>query len=326
VNRAAVLHAIRDVRVEERPMPEPGPLDVLVEIAAVGVCGSDVHYYEHGRIQTRIVRAPHILGHESSGRVVATGERVTKHRTGDRVTLEPGLPCGRCRECRTGAYNLCRDVRFMGAPPNDGAFRRYMAIHEDFAHALPDRLSDEAGALIEPLSVALWACHKAGISAGDSVLVTGAGPIGLLAVQVARARGATEIAVTDVNPHRLELARSLGATAEPGAADALIECSGHPQALHDGIAAVRPAGTAVLVGMGTDDDASIPLSLIQSREIWLSGTFRYANTWPAAIALAASGAVDLEAIVTGHFTLDEVDVALRASREDPRSVKPIVNP
>jgi L-iditol 2-dehydrogenase len=158
------------------------------------------------------------------------------------------------------------------------------------------------------------------------VLVTGAGPIGLLAVQVARARGATEIAVTDVNPHRLELARTLGATAERGEADALIECSGHPQALHDGIAAVRPAGTAVLVGMGTDDDARIPLSLIQSREIWLSGTFRYANTWPAAIALAASGAVDLEAIVTGHFTLDEVDTALRAGREDPRSVKPIVNP
>jgi L-iditol 2-dehydrogenase len=129
-----------------------------------------------------------------------------------------------------------------------------------------------------------------------------------------------------VNPHRLELARSMGATAELAEADALIECSGHPQALRDGIAELRPAGTAVLVGMGGEDDVQVPLSLIQSREIWLTGTFRYANTYPAAIALAASGAVDLEAIVTGHFTLDEVDVALRASREDPRSVKPIVNP
>jgi L-iditol 2-dehydrogenase len=162
VNRAAVLHAVRDVRVEERPVPEPGPLDVLVEIAAVGVCGSDVHYYEHGRIATRVVRAPHVLGHESAGRVVAAGERVTKHAVGDRVALEPGLPCGRCRECRAGRYNLCRDVRFLGAPPTDGAFTRFVAIHEDFAHALPDGVSDEAGALMEPLSVALWACEKAG--------------------------------------------------------------------------------------------------------------------------------------------------------------------
>jgi L-iditol 2-dehydrogenase len=325
-NRAAVLYAPRDVRVEERPTPEPGPLDVLVEIAAVGVCGSDVHYYEEGRIAERVVRAPHVLGHESAGRVVDAGERVTKHRVGDRVALEPGLPCGRCRECRTGAYNLCGEVRFLGAPPTDGAFTRYVAMHEDFAHALPDALSDEAGALMEPLSVALWACEKAGVRAGDRVLVTGAGPIGLLVVQVARARGATEVFVTDLNPHRLELARSLGATTEVGEADALIECSGHPQALHDGIAALRPAGTAVLVGMGGGPDVAVPLSVIQPREIWLTGTFRYANTYPAAIALAASGAVDLDAIVTGHFVLDDVDAALRAGREDPRSVKPIVTP
>ena len=325
-NRAAVLHAPRDVRVEERPVPEPGPLDVLVEIAAVGVCGSDVHYYEHGRINTRVVRAPHVLGHESAGRVVAVGDRVTQQAVGDRVALEPGLPCGRCRECRGGRYNLCRDVRFLGAPPTDGAFTCFVAMHEDFAHALPDSVSDEAGALMEPLSVALWACEKAGVSAGDRVLVTGAGPIGLLVLQVARTRGATEVAVTDVNPHRLELARRLGATAEVGEADALIECSGHPQALRDGIAALRPAGVAVLVGMGGDGEATVPIALLQTREIWLTGTFRYANTYPAAIALAAAGRVDLEAIVTGHFTLDEVDAALRASREDPHSVKPIVIP
>jgi L-iditol 2-dehydrogenase len=326
MNRAAVLHAPRDVRVEERPVPEPGPLDVLVEIAAVGVCGSDVHYYEHGRVATRVVRGPHVLGHESAGRVVATGERVTRHAVGDRVALEPGLPCGRCRECRAGRYNLCRDVRFLGAPPTDGAFTRFVAMHEDFAHALPDSVSDEAGALMEPLSVALWACGKAGVSAGDRVLVTGAGPIGLLVVQVAKARGATHIAVTDLNEHRLALAESFGATRDPLEADALIECSGHPQALRDGIAAVRPAGAAVLVGMGGDESPTVPLSLIQTREIWLTGTFRYANTYPAAIALAASGEVDVEAIVTGHFTLDEVDTALRASREDPRSVKPMVIP
>jgi L-iditol 2-dehydrogenase len=324
--KAAVLHAPGEIRIEERERPEPGPREVLVQITAVGVCGSDVHYYEHGRIGPFIVEAPLILGHESAGRVVELGENVTKHAVGDRVTLEPGVPCGRCRECRAGRYNLCRDVRFLGAPPTDGAFTRFVAMHEDFAHALPDGVSDEAGALMEPLSVALWACEKAGVSAGDRVLVTGAGPIGLLVAQVARVRGATEIAVTDVNPHRLELARSMGATAELAEADALIECSGHPQAPRDGIATLRPAGTAVLVGMGGDDDVQVPLSLIQGRELWLTGTFRYANSYPAAIALAAAGAVDLAAIVTGHFTLDEVDVALRASREDPRSVKPIVNP
>ena len=147
-----------------------------------------------------------MLGHESAGRVVAVGARVSKHGVGDRVALEPGLPCGRCRECRSGAYNLCQDVKFLGAPPTDGAFTRYLAMHEDFAHALPDDLSDEAGALMEPLSVALWACERAGVSAGDRVLVTGAGRSGSSAPRSRAARGATEIVVTDVNRHRLELA------------------------------------------------------------------------------------------------------------------------
>ena len=333
MNRAAVLFAPGDVRVEERPTPEPGPLEVLVEVAAVGVCGSDVHYYEHGRIGARVVRAPLVLGHESAGRVVAIGERVTRHRVGDRVALEPGLPCGRCRECRAGRYNLCRAVAFFGSPPVDGAFARFIIQHEDFAHPLPDALSDEVGALMEPLSVALWACAKAAISAADRVLVTGAGPIGLLTLQVARALGASQVVLTDVNERRLELARATGATralrAEEGLDaefDALIECSGHPQALRDGLTALRPAGTAVLVGMGADPDALVPLSLLQSRELWLTGTFRYAGTYPTAIALAAAGRVDLEAIVTGHFALGDVEAALRAGREDPGSVKVIVTP
>jgi len=332
LNRAAVLHAPGDVRVEERPTPEPRSLEVLVEVAAVGVCGSDVHYYEHGRIGPRVVRAPLVLGHESAGRVVAVGERVTRHRVGDRVAIEPGLPCGRCRECRAGRYNLCGAVAFLGSPPVDGAFTRFLAQHEDFVHSLPDGLSDEAGALMEPLSVALWACAKAGVSAADRVLVTGAGPIGLLAVQAASARGATEVVVTDVNERRLALARATGATRTVRAgeqldeADALIECSGHPQALSDGIAALRPAGTAVAVGMAADPDAAVPLSVLQGRELWLTGTFRYAGTYPAAIALAAAGRVDLDAIVTGHFALEETEAALRAGREDPDSVKAIVRP
>jgi L-iditol 2-dehydrogenase len=336
-NRAAVLHGPHDVRVEERAVPEPGPREVLVEIAAVGVCGSDIHYYEHGRIGSFVVREPMVLGHESAGRVVALGAEASRHRVGDRVTLEPGVPCGHCRECRAGRYNLCQDVRFFATPPIDGAFANYVTIHEDFAFALPDSVSDEEGALMEPLSVAVWACQKAGVRAGDRVLVTGAGPIGQLSAQTARAFGATEITVTDVNPHRLELAARTGATRtldvreqpleDSGVeADALIECSGHPSSLTAGIAALRPAGTAVLVGMGPDEEGTLPIALIQNREIWITGTFRYANTYPTAIALAAAGRVDLKAIITGHFGLDDAEAALNAGREDPTAVKVMVMP
>jgi L-iditol 2-dehydrogenase len=332
-NRAAVLHAPGDVRLEDRPQPEPGPLDVVVEVRSVGVCGSDVHYYEHGRIGSHVVRSPLILGHESAGRVVAVGAEATKHAEGDRVTLEPGVPCGRCRECRAGRYNLCPDVVFFGTPPVDGAFARYVTIHEDFAFALPESLSDDVGALMEPLSVGIWACRKAGVTAGDRVLVTGAGPIGLLAMQVALAFGATQVEISDVNPNRLALAERTGATRalragedEPVEADALIECSGHPAAVAAGIGALRPAATAVLVGMGPGESGELPLALIQNRELWVTGTFRYANTYPTAIALAESGRVDLGAIVTGHFGLDETEAALRAGRDDPASVKPVVHP
>ena len=331
--KAAVLHAPGEIRIEERERPQPGPREVLVEITAVGVCGSDVHYYEHGRIGPFVVEAPLVLGHESAGRVVELGEGASKHAVGDRVTLEPGVPCGRCRECRAGRYNLCADVVFFATPPIDGAFAEFVAIHEDFAFALPDSLSDEEGALMEPLSVGVWACQKAGVSAGDRVLVTGAGPIGQLAMQCALAFGATEVTVSDVNERRLALAERSGATrvVKAGEAldfevDALIECSGHPAALSAGIKALRPAGVAVLVGMGPEEDGTVPLSVIQTREIWVTGTFRYANTYPTAIALAASGRVDLKAIISGRFGLDDADAALRAGREDPDSVKPMVLP
>jgi L-iditol 2-dehydrogenase len=331
--RAAVLHAPGEIRIEEREPPVPGPREVLVQVTAVGVCGSDVHYYEHGRIGPFVVEAPLVLGHESAGRVVELGDGASKHAVGDRVTLEPGVPCGRCRECRAGRYNLCEDVVFFATPPIDGAFADFVAIHEDFAFALPDSLSDEEGALMEPLSVGVWACQKAGVSAGDRVLVTGAGPIGQLAMQCALAFGATDVTVSDVNERRLALAERSGATrvVRPGEpmdfeADALIECSGHPDALTAGIKALRPAGVAVLVGMGPGEEGTLPLSVIQTREIWVTGTFRYANTYPTAIALAATGRVDLKAIISGHFGLEDAEAALRAGREDPDSVKPMVVP
>jgi len=336
-NRAAVMHGTHDVRLEDVPVPEPGKDEVLVEIRAVGVCGSDVHYYEEGRIGSFVVEKPLILGHESMGTVVALGDNATKHEIGDRVTLEPGGPDGTCRECRAGRYNLCPNVRFFATPPIDGAFTNYVSIHEDFAFSLPDGLSDNAGALMEPLSVGIWACKKGGVTAGDHVLVTGAGPIGLLAMQVAFAQGATEVTLTDVADERLEMARRLGATralnvaeeplGEAGIeADVLIECSGNERALGDGIRCVRPAGVAVVVGMGPNEETSIPLAFVQTSEIILTCTFRYANTYPTAIDLAATGKVDLDAMVTSHYGLPDTEEALQASGKDPANVKPMVIP
>jgi L-iditol 2-dehydrogenase len=336
-NRAAVMYGTHDIRLEEVPVPEPGPKEVLVEIEAVGVCGSDVHYYEEGRIGSFVVEEPLILGHESMGTIVALGEEVTKHEVGERVTLEPGVPDGTCRECRAGRYNLCPNVQFLATPPVNGAFTNYVNIHEDFAFTLPDNLSDNAGALMEPLSVGIWSCRKAKVEAGDHVLVTGAGPIGLLAMQVALAQGATEVTITDVAPQRLEMARKTGATRTINVSevplseasvevDALIECSGNERALNDGIRCIRPAGTAVVVGMGPGEQSSIPLAFIQNKEIWLTGTFRYANTYPAAIELAATGKVDLDAIVTGYYGLEDTEEALLASQKDPGNVKPMVVP
>lgn len=331
------MYDTHDVRLEEVPVPEPGPKEVLVEIKAVGVCGSDVHYYEEGRIGSFVVREPLILGHESMGTVVRLGEGATKHEVGARVALEPGIPDMTCRECRAGRYNLCPNVQFFATPPVNGAFTNYVNIHEDFAFTLPDGLSDNAGALMEPLSVGIWACRKARIEAGDHVLVTGAGPIGLLAMQVALAQGATEVTITDVSQERLEIAEKTGATRtlsvseEPLAdvdveVDALVECSGNQAALNDGIRCIRPAGVAVVVGMGPGEETSIPLAFIQNREITLTGTFRYANTYPAAIELAATGRVDVDAIVTSHYRLEDTEEALRASRKDPANVKPMVVP
>jgi L-iditol 2-dehydrogenase len=336
-NQASVLYAPHDIRTEERPMPQPGPKEVLVEIKAVGVCGSDVHYYEHGRIGPYVVREPLILGHEASGVVVGLGSEVTKHYNGERVALEPGVPCGACRECRAGRYNLCPDVRFFATPPIDGAFTNFVTIHEDFAFALPDTLSDDAGALIEPLSVGVWASRKANLQGGEHVLVTGAGPIGLLAMQAALALGATTVTIADINPRRLEVARQTGATralnvaeqplAQAGVeADVLIECTGNPQVVLDGIRTLRPAGRAIMVGMGPGDEVSVPMAFIQNREITLTGTFRYANTYPTAIALAAAGRVNLEAIVSGHYGLGDAEHALQASRRDPGSIKAMVVP
>jgi len=334
--RVAVLEHVGKITLQDRSVPEPGPHEVLVRVDAVGTCGSDVHYYEHGRIGDFVVESPLVLGHEPSGTVVAAGSRASRHRPGQRVSVEPGVPDFTCVQCRAGRYNLCPRMRFFGTPPIDGAFCEYVLVHEEFAHPVPDHLSDDAAALIEPLSVGIWACRKTRVGPGTRVLVTGAGPVGLLCLQAARAFGATFVAVTDVNPGRLELARDLGAShtvdvrttrlAEAALdPDVLLECSGHPAATAEAIRAVQRAGRVALVGMG-GDELPLPLAHVQTRELEVTGTFRYANTWPDAIALAASGRVDLDAVVSGHYGLAAVEQALTAGTRDANSVKVVVRP
>lgn len=342
--RAAVLHGVGDVRVEELPVPQVGEHQVLVQVAAVGVCGSDVHYHREGRIADFVVEEPMILGHEASGQIVAVGAEVPQARIGQRVSLEPQHPCRRCEFCRTGRYNLCPHMEFYATPPIHGAFSEYAVIDADLAHPVPDSMTWEAAALCEPLSVGVWACSKARIGVGSTVLVTGAGPIGLIIAQTARALGASRVVLSDPAPERRAAAEEAGFTevldpaagssggasaglpADPSADqsaeefDAFLDASGAEPAVQAGIRAVRPGGRVVLVGMGADD-MTLPVSRILTREIELTGVFRYANTWPTAIQLAASGKVDLDDLVTARFGLDGVEEALNeATRPEHRKV------
>ena len=321
--RANILKGQGDMAMATLPLPQLDADQVLVQVAAVGVCGSDVHYYEHGRIGPYVVDHPLILGHELSGRIAAVGSAVDPARIGQRVAVEPQRPCRKCRQCKAGRYNLCPDIEFYATPPIDGAFAEYVTIQSDFAYDIPDSVSDEAAALIEPLSVGLWACERAEIRPGSRVLIAGAGPIGIIAAQAARAFGATEIYISDIAEDRLAFALEHGAThalnartdsAEGLDVDAFIDASGAPQAVRSGIKAVAPAGRVILVGLGADD-VELPVSYIQNREIWLSGVFRYTNTWPLAVQLLANGKVDLDVLVTGKFALSESEEALKAGKQ-----------
>src|SRR3954454_842070 len=183
--RAAVLHGPGEVVIEERPVPRPGPAEVVVRVRSVGVCGSDTHYYDHGRIGSFVVEAPLVLGHEAAGEVTELGPGVTRLTGGQRVSVEPGVPDLTCEQCLAGRYNLCPDMRFFATPPIDGSLAEFVTVHEDFAHPVPEDMSDDAAALLEPLSVGVWANRRGGVTAGSRVLTTGAGPVGLVAAQCA---------------------------------------------------------------------------------------------------------------------------------------------
>lgn len=330
---AAVLTGPHSIAIEPVNVPALGPDQVLVRVAAVGVCGSDVHYYEHGRIGSYVVDSPLVLGHELSGRIEDVGADVDPARIGQRVAVEPQRPCRVCAQCKAGRYNLCPDMEFFATPPIDGAFSEFVAIQSDFAFEIPDNVSDEAAALMEPLSVGIWSCQRAEVGPGARVLVAGAGPIGVIVAQTARAFGASEVIVTDIDAARREFALTSGATrvidpatesVEGLEVDAFIDATGAAPAVRSGIRAVRPAGRVILVGLG-NDDLELPVSFLQNREIWLSGVFRYANTWPLAIDLVSSGRVDLDRLVTARFGLAEAEQALTSGRE-PGQLKAIVYP
>ena len=332
MQRVSVLDTDLTLRIEEREVPQPGSNEVLVQVKSVGVCGSDIHYFEHGRIADFVVEKPLVLGHEASGVIAAVGANVSDIEIGTTVAMEPGVPCGHCAQCRAGRYNLCPDVEFFATPPIDGAFCEYVVLPRDFVYPVPAGISFDAAALVEPLSVGVWACQKAQVSLGTRVLVTGCGPIGAICALVARARGANVIALTDINADRRAQVEKLGFhTLDPAAgtlpeADVLLECSGAAPAIDLGIRALASAGTAILIGMAPTDTVSVPVGAIQGKEIWLTGTFRYANTYPSAIELITSGKVDLDALVSASYTLDEVEQALTHATKHPADMKVMVHP
>lgn len=319
----------------EKELPEPNIEDdeVLVKVKSVGICGSDVEYYKTGRIGEFIVEEPIILGHEAAGLVTKVGKDVDNLQVGDRVSLEPGIPCRKCKQCKIGRYNLCSDVDFMATPPSDGAFVEYVAHPADFAFKLPDLVSYDEGALIEPLSVGIHAAERANIQPGDKVAVLGAGPIGLVSLQAALVRGATEVMLTDVVDFRLEKASELGATRTVNVKgdliesffDKVIQTAGVASAYKQAIEIVARGGRVVQVGHPSTEKIFIDPNLPITREFEVVGSFRYANTYPVAISLLDSGKVQLKPIISKHFSFDDVEEALRYPKENPdKCIKAIV--
>lgn len=319
------------IAIQRREIPVPAPGELLIRVEAVGVCGSDVHYYKHGRIGDFVVEAPLVLGHEVAGIVAAVGAGVAATRVGERVAIEPQRTNPWSEQSRLGRYNLDPDIEFFATPPYDGAFCEYVTIPAGSAFAVPAALGAEEAALIEPLAVAVAALRHAQVQLGERVAIAGAGPIGLLTAQLACFAGASEVVVSDPLPQARERALRYGAsevidpieTPFPDAAfDVFIDASGVPGAIHAGIRSLRPRGRALLLGMGPDQ-LEIPFSIVQVRELLLQGVFRYANAWPTAIALAPK--IDLAGLVTSRFGLAEAQLALERAG-DADQVKVMILP
>ncbi|GBQ69455.1 alcohol dehydrogenase GroES domain protein [Ameyamaea chiangmaiensis NBRC 103196] len=327
--------ALRDIPVDLAV----GPDDVRVRIHTVGICGSDVHYYTHGRIGPFVVREPMILGHEAAGVVEAVGEHVTTLKVGDRVCMEPGIPDPNSRASRLGLYNVDPAVRFWATPPVHGCLTPLVVHPAAFTFRLPDQVSFAEGAMVEPFAVGVQAAVKGRVSIGDVCVVTGCGPIGLMTALAALANGASKVIVSDVAAPKLEIAAryanivpvnltetTLAETVrrECGAdwgADVVFEASGNARAYDDALGAVRPGGTLVLVGMPID---KVPFDIVaaQAKEITIETVFRYANVYDRAIAAIASGRADLKPLVSVTYDLkDGIEAFDRAVEARPSDVK-----
>ena len=337
--KAAYLESPGRILVRDIPTPRPALGEVLIKIHSVGVCASDIHYFEHGRIGRYVVEAPLILGHEPAGEVVEVGEGVETLAIGDRVSIEPGVPCRICQHCKEGDYNLCDDVVFMATPPVHGAFVEYVVHPTDFAHRIPDNISFDEAALIEPLSVGLFAAHRGQACVGDRAIILGAGPIGLMTLLVLKSRGVSDVTLVDIEPFRLTKARELGATATVDARnmdvaanqaegfDLVFETAGNPVTLTQTTRVARRGARVVLVGLSSQDLTPIDTNEIVDKAITISGVFRYANTWPLAIDLLAKSAIDLAPMISVHMELDATEEALEFARTRKGAcIKVIVTP
>jgi L-iditol 2-dehydrogenase len=328
--KVAVMTDIGRIGFTERPVPSPRPGEALIKLEYVGICGSDLHYFESGRIGNRIVKPPFVLGHEAGGVVAEVGEGVSHLKAGDRVALEPGKTCGRCVFCRTGMYNLCPDVRFFASPPIDGVFSEYAAHEAALCFPLPDNVTTMEGALIEPLSVGFHAARQGGAQAGMSALVTGAGCIGLVSLLALRAMGVSKVYVTDIEQKRLGKAIALGAADVVNArerdpvdavmsltgglgCDIVIEAAGTEVTTAQAVQIARRGGTVVCVGQSAGGSVNVPMTVAIMKELTFKTVFRYRHIYPIAIEAVASGAVNIKDVVTNVFAFDEIQSAFEQS-------------
>ena len=325
--KVAVMLGIGKMGFEERDIPKAKDDEVLVKLEYVGICGSDLHYYETGAIGDYVVEPPFVLGHEPGGTVVEVGKNVKHLKVGDRVALEPGKTCGHCEFCKTGRYNLCPDVVFFATPPVDGVFQEYVAHEADLCFKLPDNVSTLEGALIEPLAVGFHAAIQGDAHLGQRAVVMGAGCIGLVSMMALKARGVSEVYVVDIMEKRLEKALELGATGVINGAkedvlervkeltdgagmDLVIETTGTEITTRQAIHMAKKGSNIVLVGYSKSGEMTLPMSLVLDKELTFKTVFRYRHIYPMAIDAVAAGKVNLKGIVTDVFELDEAQKAM----------------
>lgn len=326
MQKAVFMTGLRKMEIRDIPVPQIGTKEVLVRLEYVGICGSDVHYLEYGKIGDFVVEGDFILGHECAGIIEKVGEDVTGLTVGDRVALEPGCTCGKCEFCKTGRYNLCEDVEFLATPPYNGCLEQYITFPADMCFKLPDSVSTEEGALVEPLSVGIHAARQGGVTLGSSVTILGAGCIGLVTLLASKAFGASDITVVDVLQKRLNFAKELGAThvinalncdtideikkiTDQRGTDIVFETAGSVKTISQTSAIVKRGGTIVLVGMCPQDIIPYDFSKIMAKEATIKSVFRYRNIYPQAIAAIAEGSIPVKKIVTHKFDFSQTEEA-----------------